>query len=91
MKSAARRVLTVLCIVAGTMAIYNVMSDNDDVRRMAEKVACGDTGAACRPQMTRMDRSPFAQSFEIVTTKRTFEVRCTRSLVLVGDYSCALH
>jgi hypothetical protein len=91
MKSAIRRIFTVVCIVLGTLAIYNVMSDNDDVLRMAEKVACGDSGAACRPQMTRMERSPFSQSFEIVTTKRTYEVRCTRAFVFAGAYSCVLH
>jgi len=89
--------LSFFCVAGSIAAIYNVVADNGDVEKMAEGAACGQTpgGAqaappACRPQMTRMERSPFAQSFEFATTKGTVAVRCARSAVLVGDYSCTL-
>jgi hypothetical protein len=95
-----RRVLSFLCIAGSVAAIYNVLGDNGDVEKMAEGTACGEPVAAanqkpaapsmCRPQMTRMDRSPFAQTFEFATNKGTVGVRCARSAVLLGDYGCSL-
>jgi hypothetical protein len=95
---------TVLCLAATAAAAYNVYGDNGEVEKAAESVACGEAGAvACRAQMTRMDRSPFWQTFEFATSKRAagplvvqnvttlnVTVRCTRSAILVGDYACAL-
>jgi hypothetical protein len=93
---------TILCLAATATAAYNVYSDNGEVEKAAESVACGDA-PACRAQMTRTDRSPFSQTFEFATSKRAtgpialqnvsalnVTVKCTRSAVLVGDYACAL-
>lgn len=83
--------LSFLCVAGSVAAIYNVLSDNADVEALAEKSACGAASGACRPQMTRLDRTPFAQSFEFATTKGPVSVRCARAAVLVGDYSCSPH
>jgi hypothetical protein len=95
-----RRIVTFLCIAGSIAAAYNVLADNGDVEKMAEGIACAEPVAsakpasaapgACKPQMTRMDRSPFAQTFEFATSKGTVGVRCARSAVLVGDYACSL-
>jgi hypothetical protein len=90
MKRAAQLAGFLAFVGIGVAAIYNVVSDNHDVETMAKAVACGSEGAACRPQTTRIERSPIAQSFSIVTAKRSVDVRCVRSLILVGDYACAL-
>lgn len=90
MKRFVQLAIFLLCIVFSAAAVYNVFSDNAAVERMASGVACGDQGAACSPQMTRLERTPFAQTFEFVTAKRTVGVRCARSFVLVGEYACAL-
>lgn len=79
-----------LCVGFSVAAGYNVMADNVEVRRMANELACGEQGEACRPTVTREERTPIGQSFSIVTAKRTVDVRCARSLYLVGDYACAL-
>jgi hypothetical protein len=42
----------------------------------------------CRMTMTRMSRTPFSQSFEWDGMNSLRRVRCTRSLIFVGDYSC---
>jgi hypothetical protein len=87
----ALEVLAFLLFVgAGVAAAYNVMSDNHDVEAMATVVACSTEVASCKPQTTRIERSPIAQSFSIVTAKRSVDVRCVRALYLVGEYSCAL-
>jgi hypothetical protein len=80
----------VLCVVLSIGGLRNVLSDNIDVIRAANEVACGDQGKDCRAQMTRMERNPIAQTFGITTPKRTVDVRCTRSLWFFGTYRCEL-
>jgi hypothetical protein len=79
-----------VCVVLSVAGMINVFADNADVIRMANEVACGDQGATCRAQMTRMERTPFSQTFEIVTPKRTVDVRCRRGAIFFGGYACAL-
>lgn len=90
MKRAAQLAVFVLCVVFSVAGAYNVMSDNTDVVRMATAVACDTEGAACNGQVTRMERNPIAQQFEITTRKRKVDVRCTRDYVFLGEYNCAL-
>lgn len=72
--------------VAGA-SVSNVLLDNAEVRALAEATACNKT--ACHGP-TRVERTPFGQTFDFVTkTHTTVTVRCTRSLILVGAYSCA--
>lgn len=90
-----------LCLAFSIATVFNVFSDNAVVERMAGVAACGDGGgtprsggpkaasdAACKPQMTRMERTPFGQTFEFATSKRTVGVRCERAFVLAGAYAC---
>ena len=90
MKRAVQTIVFVLCVVFSLAAVVNVLGDNAEVEAMANAVACAGEGATCHPQKTRMERTPIARSFEIVTARRKVQVRCARSLVLVGDYSCAV-
>lgn len=90
MKRAVQTTLFVLCVVFSVAAFVNVSSDNAEVEAMADAVACAGEGPTCHPQKTRMERTPLAQSFDIVTAKRKVEVRCARAFVLVGAYTCAL-
>jgi hypothetical protein len=89
MKRAVQTLIFVLCVVFSVAAVVNVLADNAEVEALAVAAACRDQGPTCHPQKTRMERTPLAQSFELVTPKRTVEVRCARALVLVGDYACA--
>ncbi|AUX43802.1 hypothetical protein SOCE26_052570 [Sorangium cellulosum] len=89
-----------LCVAFSVSAVYNVLSDNAEVERMAALVACGEAGAApapalraseaCKARMTRLERTPFGQTFEFTTAKRTVDVRCERAFVLAGEYGCKL-
>ncbi|APR76495.1 Hypothetical protein A7982_01842 [Minicystis rosea] len=90
MKRTLQSGLFLVCVLASAAGMYNVMSDNIEVERLAQQVACGDEGAACKAQKTFMERSPLGQTFDFSTTKRKVSVRCTRAFVLVGDYACAL-
>ncbi len=90
MKQAARTLVFLACVLFSVSAAYNVLSDNAEVQGMASSVACRDQGANCRAQMTRMERTPIAQTFELATQKRKVEIRCAREFLLVGEYICAL-
>jgi hypothetical protein len=90
MKRAVQTTIFVLCVVFSVAAVVNVLGDNAEVEAMATAAACAGEGTTCHPQKTRMERTPIAQSFELVTGKRTVEVRCARALVLVGDYACVV-
>ncbi len=90
MRRASKLLFFLACVAFSVGAAINVFTDNADVERMAARIACGDLGSECKTTTTRMERTPFAQTFELVTSKRKVDVRCTRSLVLFGDYACAL-
>jgi hypothetical protein len=89
-KRAVQVSIFVLCVLFSVSAVYNVFSDNTEVEAKGRVVACGDQGPSCSATMTRMQRTPFGQTFEFVTPKRTVGVKCTRSAVLFGEYACAL-
>ena len=84
-----------LCVLFTAAGAFNVLSDNAEVEHLAQEVACGGgpkmNVKGCNPQKTRMERTPIAQTFDFVTSKRTVTVRCTRSALLVGEYGCELH
>ena len=90
MRRAFQTILFLLCLVFSVSAAVNVLGDNAEVEAMAKAVACAGEGSTCHPQATRMERTPLSQSFDFATAKRKVEVRCVRSLFLVGEYSCAL-
>jgi hypothetical protein len=105
MKRAAQSLVFLVCVLFSVAAIYNVASDNAEVEGRAKEIACGPAPAepavgpknraapavpACNAQLTQMSRTPLAQTFVYATSRRSVEVRCTRALIFVGDYACAL-
>lgn len=101
MKRFVQLLLFGLCVVFSVSAAYNVFSDNAEVERRAALVACGEDSAkgapargsegnGCRAHLTRMERTPFGQTFEFTTAKRAVDVRCERAFVLLGEYTCRL-
>jgi hypothetical protein len=83
--------VTLFLVAASVLGVYNVISDNAEVERLAESTACkGEKNeATCRVQKTRMERTPFAQTFDYATpSKKQVTVRCARALVFVGEYAC---
>jgi hypothetical protein len=98
-KRAGQLALFFAFVFLGVASAYNVMSDNHDVEAMAKGIACAFPGDpeppkngrdTCHPQTTRIERTPIAQSFSIVTARHSVDVRCTRAFIFVGDYACVL-
>ena len=71
-------------VVASVAGMVNVFSDNADVVAKAKEIGCP------RPvcNLTRMERTPFAQTFEFQSTLGTVGVKCIRSSIFFGDYGC---
>lgn len=94
-RGAFSRVFSILLLTATALGLYNVYSDNADVRALAERAACG--GRPCTATITRESRSPISQSFTFQTRlneKRKVErsasvdVECKRGFYLLGEYAC---
>lgn len=84
-KSYTRLFLAIMCLVVSASAILNVFGDNDEVLAQAKGVACAPK-VAC--ELARMDRSPFAQTFEFRSTPGSVTVKCTRGAIFFGEYGC---
>jgi len=84
-KTLIRYLLVVVCLVVSVASLVNVYGDNAEVEAKAKQLAC-TAGKACG--LTRLDRSPFAQTYEFHTWSATVTVRCTRSGLFFGEYGC---
>ena len=88
-----RPLVTALCVAVTVAGLLNVYGDNDETVIQAQTAACG--APDCTQAMTRMSRTPFAQSFTFQTRDdpkgrpaHSVDVSCSRQLVLVGEYTC---
>ncbi len=84
-----RPFLSLALVVGSGLGLYNVYSDNSDVVRTAESIACGASG--CAYKKIQESRSPFSQSFVFQTELQpplTTSVECRRDWLLVGNYHC---
>lgn len=89
-RRSASALFFVLCVAVSIAGAYNVFSDNAEVRARAAEVACAvkKCGPRGNATMTRLERNPFAQSFEFATPAGPITVHCRRSAVFVGEYGC---
>src|SRR5258708_38556955 len=85
-KSSARLFFAIACIVVSLAAMISVFGDNDEVQAKAKEIACAPN-VAC--DLARMDRSPFAQTFDYPSTPGPVKVRCTRGAIFFGENGCS--
>ena len=80
-----------LCIAISIACAINVFADNTALTTEAGELACKGLACAKPPAMTRVDRTPIAQTFTFAAGKSgtSVTVRCARSAILVGAYACA--
>jgi hypothetical protein len=83
------RVIAVAAMIAAGFGVYNVLADNSAVERLARAEACKGRGPQCAPAMIKLMRTPFFQKLQFRVQRETVEVRCARSLYLIGDYACS--
>lgn len=75
------------------LGLYNVYGDSAEVENLAKLAACG--GHECSTQLTRVERSPIGQSYDLVAERKgkgrasaTVTVSCRRTYFLLGAWSC---
>jgi hypothetical protein len=92
-KQVIRPITTVLLLGITVLGLINVYGDHDDVKKQAQAVACG--GKECPNQVTRLERNPLSQSYDIVAEPNgshkgsvTMTVKCVRTKILIGDWDC---
>lgn len=84
-----KKLIAVLCLVGSGLALYNVYSDLGPVQKNADAVACAPTTCSA---LIGMERTPVAVTFRFQVQRNkadTAQVRCSRSFLLIGDYTCA--
>jgi hypothetical protein len=83
-----RIAIPVLCLIATIQALSAVYSDNTELLKAAQYVACKKD---CLRTL-EVERTPFHQNFVFQVTSdypiRKIAVTCQRELILFGDYSC---
>jgi len=82
-----RTFVPIACLIATVQALSAIYSDNSDVVKAAEKVACKE---GCIRTL-EVERTPFHQRFVFqigIDPQLSVTVMCKRSLVLFGEYSC---
>lgn len=84
MQQAIKPALSVLLVLLSILGLFNVYGDNSDVEAMAKEVAC----EGCESTLTRLERTPIAQTFHLQTQKALFVVKCQRAGIFLGNYDC---
>jgi hypothetical protein len=80
--------LVIICIVIA--GLVNVYADAGPIERMARARVCERHGAPCHERLGRVLRTPFFHDLDFTDGGKNVTVRCSRSFVFVGDYSCAV-
>lgn len=83
-----KKLVALSCLVGSALALYNVYSDLTPVQKNAESIACTHTACA---GLIGMERTPVGVTFRFQVQRNkaeTAQVRCSRSFLLLGDYTC---
>jgi hypothetical protein len=83
-KAYFRLLLALACVVVSLAAMINVFADNGEVLAKAKVMACQK--GSC--DLARLDRTPFAQTYDFRTTAGTVTIRCARGAIFFGEYAC---
>ena len=86
-KNVINFIILVICVFITLASIMNVAVDNTEVIAMAQKTAC-EGKVKCDMAQTSIVRLPIWQEVTFSGGKQMVEVRCQRSLIAIGDYSC---
>lgn len=84
-KRYVRPLISTLIISASIAGLFNVWSDDADLRRRASAIACGDDEPRTPSQGARY---PILQRYGFQCGSATVQVTCTRAAYLVGPYTC---
>lgn len=81
--------LFVSCVAFGASSYEYVLSDFS-AERQAEAAACTVQKCEERHGMTKLDKTPFGQTFEFTWRSRTVSVHCMRKVWIFGELGCSV-
>lgn len=84
-KPFVRPLVSAVIIGASIAGLYNVMSDDAELRRHAGRIACGDDAVRSPSQGARY---PIFQKYTFQCGSQTVPTTCTRTAYLLGPYTC---
>ncbi len=84
------RVFGLLIVATVVAGLLNVYADAGPIERMARARVCERHSAPCRERLGSVLRTPFYHQLEFIEGGKPTTVRCRRSFVFVGDFSCAI-
>ena len=90
MKKLWTGLLALMCVVLGLSSYEYVIADHTAAQEDAEKAACTVKKCEDRHGMTRLDQSPFGQTFEFTWRDGTVRVHCVRKFWVIGDLACVV-
>ncbi len=76
------------CLLLTVASVVNVLGEHDDIVARAEQAACNGTPAGCTPRLLESERYPWAHVYTFQVAKGTSVVRCSRWLIVAGEFSC---
>lgn len=88
MKMGIRILVIVVCLLATIGSLSAIYSDNSELEKQAQQLACPEDPCI---RMVEMERRPTGQRFVFQISMdpiQSIEVECKRSMVLFGDYTC---
>jgi hypothetical protein len=85
-RSVANGAVSVVCLGLAALSVRNVYGDSAEVEGLARQQGSCPEGVC---QLSRVERTPFSQTFEFRRQGATVTMRCARSAVLLGPYDCA--
>lgn len=77
-----------LCIAVTALGFHNVFGDARAVDALGAAVACSGQGPKCQARPVSFARTPFFHEMVFQAAGKRVTVRCSRSFVFLGDYSC---
>ena len=90
MKKLMTGLLAFMCLALGLSSYEYVLTDFTAAQADAETAACTVKKCDERHGMTRLDRSPFGQTFEFTWRNGTVTVHCLRKFWIAGDRACVV-
>ena len=84
------RIISLIIIALVIAGLVNVYADAGPIERMARARVCERHGAPCRERLGRVLRTPFFHDLDFTDGGKPVTVRCSRSFIFFGDYSCAV-
>ena len=83
-----RVILPAVLLGLTALGLMNTYGDSANVEKLAGQTACGGE-AGCALQLTEFSRSAFSHEYLFVVGKgQRVAVKCARSAIFFGDYTC---